>query len=52
MGIWWADVINHYSCIRDDWKGDKTDTTGVDFNEMEDTFREKVCTPPDHVGVE
>lgn len=30
------------SCIRDDWKGDKVDATGVDFNELEDGFREKV----------
>ena len=33
---------NAYSCIREDWKGTKVDSTGVDFNQLEDAFREKV----------
>ena len=33
-----------YSCIKDDWKAEKVGATGVDFNELEDAFREKVCT--------
>ena len=30
------------SCIMDDWKSEKVDTSGVDFNELESGFREKV----------
>ena len=40
-----------YSCIKDDWKAEKVGATGVDFNELEDAFREKVCTMYIHVHV-
>ena len=37
-------LVHSHSCIREDWKGTKVDSTGVDFNQLEDAFREKVCT--------
>ena len=34
-------ILTH-SCIKDDWNSEKVDSTGVDFDELEDGFREEV----------
>ncbi|CAI8028606.1 Sperm-associated antigen 1A [Geodia barretti] len=35
----WLDMY----CIKEEWKSDKGDTSGVDFKELEGALREKVC---------
>ena len=34
-------IIIH-SCIKDEWKSEKVDSSGVDFTELESGYREKV----------